>query len=298
MSVSVLTLIVFLLIELCALGVAPAQSPSKLEQSVQSSPSPAPSPWPNLDIVKTPDGKKCGLDGQPHGNPERAAQNRLRNRYHLPQNGFENLSLQDLEHAPLLQGEVVEEKKLVKRKKLVTKKSLVNYPLSGDKNQERAVSVVGYVVSVLVLGCGAVVPDAVIVPRPRGKGVESALCYTNAPDLCTTQILVTPDPKLPHNDGRNLFVVNVTRRSRWLAARNYLNSNIGKDWSTGTLKAKIEGKWVRFSGWLFFNQNYRERAWISDPDDVIGKSNDRQSSWAIFPVMGIQLVDGPTPSGK
>jgi hypothetical protein len=296
MSITLLTLPALLLILLCAgQDTQPLVAITNSQQGIPASPSPSPSRWPNLDVITIPGGTRCGLAGQPHGDPERAAQNRLRNRYHLPKDGFENRTLQELEQPPLPQGKVVEQLKAVKKGKLVKQTTLVNYPKSDDKNHLRAVSVVGRVLRVLVLGCGAGDEVFSSVLLPPKKGVESANCYTNDQNSCTIQIFITPDPdpNVSHDDGRNVFVVNVTRRSRWLASHKYLNSNIGLDWSAAVLREKIQGKWVRFSGWLFFNQNYRERAWVSDPEDVVGKPNDRQSAWGIHPVMGLEVVDSP-----
>jgi hypothetical protein len=246
-----------------------------------ATPSPSPMSWPDLDKLKNPDGTTCGLSGAPKGSAERGAQNRLRNRYHLPDHGFEPLTLEDL--LKLLQGEIDDRNRLI------------NYPLSSDRNHERAVAIVGYVTDVLVLGCGAADTKGDIiteVPLPKRKGVESANCFVNDPGLCTAQIFITSDPNLPLEGGRNLFVVTVTRRSRFLAKRELLISNIGNDWSTQVLREKIWKHWVRFSGWLFFNQNYRDRGWAIDPSDKIGKPNDRQSAWGLHPVMGIE-VDVP-----
>lgn len=269
-----------------ATQIQPAAGASSSETQAKASPTPV--PWPNLDRVKNPKGVICGLDGAPGGVAERAAQNRLMNRYHLPEKGFEQLRLRDLEEN-LPQGEFTPEKKLI------------NFPLSDDRNNQRAVAVVGYVTEVLVLGCGAahVTADDIIsiVPPIERKGVESANCYVNRESLCTTQIILTPDPTLPRDGRRNVFVVEVTRRSRWLVKQNLLVSNIGLDWSTETLRKRILKNWVRFSGWLFFDQNYRERAWVTDPDNKIGKPNDRQTAWEIHPVMGIEVVPPPSGSG-
>jgi hypothetical protein len=222
----------------------------------------------------------CGLGGASGGIAEKAAQNRLRNRYHLPENGFEQVTLDYLQ-TTLPQGEVGPQN------------ILVNYPKSDDPNNGRAVALVAYVTDVLVLGCGAANEVVSYVPPPERRGVEAANCYVNKADLCTAQILVTSDPKLPRDNGRNVFFVNVTRRSRILARKNLLVSNVGNDWSTPELRTKLKDRWVRFSGWLFFNQNYRERAWIIDPENKIGKSNDRQSAWGLHPVMGIEVDVSP-----
>lgn len=295
MSTSVLALSLVLLLLFGSLeSIRPQEPQQNLNANVQASPSPGSSPWPNLDRVKRGKGF-CGLDGSPGRDLERAAQNRLRNRYHLPPDGFENVTLQYLRDN-LPQGEIV------------PKKGLVKFPTSDNCNNGRAVSVVGYVTEVLILACGIAAEKineksgyerVTLVPRLRRRGVESANCYVADETLCTTQIFVTPEPNLLREKGRNVFVMNVTERSRLLAKENYLKSNIGNDWSTVTLRDKIKGikgKWVRFSGWLFFNQNYRERAWVSDPNNKIGKSNDRETSWTLHPVMGIEVgVPPPNP---
>lgn len=202
----------------------------------------------------------------------------------MPETGFEQLTLTDLENK-LPQGEIGADR------------TLINFPTSEDQNNQRAVTVVGYVTDVLILGCGAAtIPDGpfpiIVQVKPKQRvGVESANCYVHKDYLCTAQLMVTQDPDLPHNDGHNIFWIDVTRRSRHLAKLSYLTSNIGNDWSTTTLRKQIKHHWVSLSGWLFFNLNYRERAWATDPENKIGKQNERQTAWEIHPVMGIEVLD-------
>ena len=282
MPTRVLALTTSLFLAALVSGIAQFQTPaSNSSMESQATPSATPLTWPNLDRLKNPNGTTCGLNGAPAGIREKAAQNRLRNRYHLPEKGFEQLTLEDLQKN-LPQGEIG------------PKQTLVNFPTSADPNNQRGVTIVAYVTDVLVLGCGAANEHVTFVPPIERRGVESAICYVNQESLCTAQIMVTSDPSLPRNEGRNVFVVNVTRRSRGLAKNNLLVSNIGNDWSTQALRDRIKGHWVRFSGWLFFNQNYRERAWVTDPDNKIGKANVRQTAWEIHPVMGIE-IDVPPP---
>src|SRR5438093_13323404 len=84
--------------------------------------------WPNLDTLDNypnPGGTTCSLDGSGRPGSEKAATNRLKNRYHLPPNGF----------APLLLSQM-----------LTLPAGTPTAPtLSTDPNNQRAVTVVGYV---------------------------------------------------------------------------------------------------------------------------------------------------------
>src|SRR5712691_2775858 len=59
----------------------------------------AQAPWPNLDTLDNypnPGGTTCTLDGSGRPGSEKAATNRLKNRYHLPPNGFAPLLLSQM----------------------------------------------------------------------------------------------------------------------------------------------------------------------------------------------------------
>lgn len=233
--------------------------------------------WPNLDVLtnySNPSGDTCGLDGAAQPGTEKARLNRQKNRYRLPNNGvFEPISYEELLGLP--QGEPN-----------AAQTKIVNYPRSSDANNRRAVSFVGYVQDVFAAGCRR---------YSATSGGESCNCNTTVKAQCDAHINVVIDPFNNAGNGRGVVVVEVTERSRRLAAQGLLTTNIGNDWSTSTLRARLLGRWVRFSGWLFFDADHFDQAWVNDEENTIGRSNFRETAWEIHPVMGIERVQAPSP---
>lgn len=133
----------------------------------------------------------------------------------------------------------------------------------GDLDDRRAARVVGYV-------------DEIVV-----GGVESCNCNaTDAPHRDThIQLVVNP-----HDGPRGVVVVEVTPRTRILAARE------GLDWSTDALRRQFLGRRVQVEGWLYFDPDHVDQSFANDPDDTIGRSNWRGTSWEIHPVTNIELA--------
>jgi hypothetical protein len=232
-------------------------------------------------------GESCDLNGAGKVGTEKAKSNRLKNRYTLPDAAFEEVTFAHL--LALNQGEISSDKK-----------QIINFPRSNDPNNQRAVSIVGYVISAKASGC-AVRKDKQGHVTSQG---ESCNCNTADPKLCDAHIEIVSDPDADHAGGRGVVVVEVTERARRLAALRLLedHNTIGTNWSSWTLgnkksKNRIVGKWVRFSGWLFYDADHFDQAWAIDPQDKIGGSNFRETAWEMHPVMGIEVLPGP-PSGR
>lgn len=258
-----LTLLVLILIFIGTASLSPAALDTK-------TPKPVPPQGPNLTTISVGNNKKCGVNGAGAPGSEKAKLNTLKNRFRLPSGDFDTVTFDDL--LALNQGHAVGSG---------TRKKIVDFPNSSDPNNLRAVTIEGFVDHVFVGGCSK-----------HGKsGGESCNCNTMVKTICDTHINVLPDQVTDSTGGRNTFVVEVTQRSRLLAAQGLLSSNIGNDWSTKTLKAKIEGHRVRFSGFLFFDTDHADQAFQSDPTNNIGGDNFRQTAWEVHPVMGIRIID-------
>jgi hypothetical protein len=81
-------------------------------------------------------------------------------------------------------------------------------------------------------------------------------------------------------------IVEVT--PKW---REFMSSQ-AIDWSTPTLKNTLEGRWVRFTGWLFFDIEHDDEAENTTPGRA---ENWRATAWEIHPVTTIQVCTaGPT----
>lgn len=99
--------------------------------------------------------------------------------------------------------------------------------------------------------------------------------------------LVVSNARADLNDPSKKIIVEVTPRIRELMAAQ------GIDWKTGTLERLLEGKWVEFEGWLFFDPDHVAGAVHSDPNDTNRREvNWRASGWEIHPVTAIRVLNG------
>ena len=220
----------------------------------------AQSPWPNLDILQNypnPGGTTCGLNGSGRPGSEKAATNSLKNRYRLPTRSFEPLLLSQMFSLP---------------------SGTPTMPTpSSDPNNQRAVTVVGYVRDV----------------KPGGTMGESCNCKAKGKTQVDTHIELVLDPNSHDPSGKGMVVVEVQERIRRLAAKGLLPSNIGNDWSTPMLRAKLLGRWSKFSGWLFYDADHHLESWQVDPQNTLDGNNWRETGWEIHPVMAIESGVAP-----
>lgn len=217
--------------------------------------------WPNLDSLKDyPDvGKKCLLRGNGQLGTEKAKSNALKNRYKLPPGGFTPMLLSDVFTIPLGPSGAA--------------------PDSSNSNNGKAVEVVGYVQAV----------------KKGGTSGESCNCKATGGNQVDTHIELILAPNNPAANGQKMVVVEVTERIRRLATSGFLQSNIGNNWTTSILKSKLLGRWVKFSGWLFYDGDHHLETWQTDPSNNIGGANWRETSWEIHPVMAIEVNVTPPP---
>ncbi len=86
---------------------------------------------------------------------------------------------------------------------------------------------------------------------------------------------------------RTHLIVEVT--PRW---REFV-SHQGTDWTTRTVKQTLEGHWVRFTGWLFWDFEHAHNAENTNPGV---SSNWRATAWEVHPVTQIKICPGTPQS--
>ena len=225
-------------------------------------------PWPDLRVLSSypnPSGDTCGPEGAASPESEKGKSNALKNRWKLPVGGkFEKLDFVSFSRLPLGQGDAA--------------------PKASDPTNGRAVFIEGYVKEV----------------KPGGSRGESCNCNATGKSQIDAHIELVPDgsgPEVTDSTGKGMIVVEVTERSRRLAAAGLLSGSkagqpgaIGLDWSTKHLRARLKGRRVRFAGWLYYDPDHHLESWKADPQDMRGRANWRETGWEIHPVMGIRVL--------
>jgi len=141
-----------------------------------------------------------------------------------------------------------------------------------DENRwdnRRAASIVAYVV------------------RAGSTGAESVNCGETQTLYTDTHIEVVA------TSGTTAFsrrvIVEVT--PRW---RDYMASQ-GEDWTSATLSQSLTGRWVRISGWLFFDFHHRGEA-RNTASTPTGSHIRRATVWELHPVTSLQLCPNNSPT--
>jgi hypothetical protein len=95
-----------------------------------------------------------------------------------------------------------------------------------------------------------------------------------------------------------MVVVEVQERIRRLARQGLLTSNIGSDWRTPLLRTRLLGRWVKISGWLFYDADHHLESWQVDKTNTLDGSNWRETGWEIHPVMAIETGVQPPSDAR
>ena len=110
---------------------------------------------------------------------------------------------------------------------------------------------------------------------------ETVNCGDTDSAYIDTHIEVVENPANTAKNAR--LIVEVTPRWRWFVGQQ------GQDWSTRVLKQTLEGRWVRFTGWLFWDFEHKPSAENTNPGDA---ANWRATAWEIHPVTDIKICPG------
>jgi hypothetical protein len=210
----------------------------------------------------------CSIDGRQDLDDAKKARNRLKNRFVFPP----NITPMTLEQVRALEPLEAKPKDMERDGRKFVLYEVQN---TDNKFEKMGVSVVGYVKKAFAAGRG-----------------ESCNCGAKEKEQIDAHIELVLYPNEALNDSKEMFVVEVTERSRRLAAAGLLQSNIGNDWNTTVLNDKLVGRWVKFTGWLFYDNDHHSGSWRSDTGDTFGENNWRATAWEIHPVMGIEVLAG------
>jgi len=123
---------------------------------------------------------------------------------------------------------------------------------------------------------GATITGYVLDVKEGGE--ETVNCGATDVRYRDTHIEVVRDSA--HTQATARMIVEVTPRWRaYMAAQ-------GLDWSTAALQQHLTGRWVRFTGWLFWDFSHADEAELTDPGSA---HNWRATAWEIHPVTAITV---------
>jgi hypothetical protein len=128
-----------------------------------------------------------------------------------------------------------------------------------------------------------------IVVRVKQGSKETCNCHAQAPNDQDTHIELALSFDAPRTQ-RVVVEVSPRLRKQMKAARI--------DWSTAALQGQTEadgivGKWVRITGWLFFDEIHLK---ISENTNPGGSNNIRATCWELHPITSLEVLETPPPS--
>jgi hypothetical protein len=107
-------------------------------------------------------------------------------------------------------------------------------------------------------------------------------CHARDASDRDTHIELVLDPL--SSSGSERVIVEVTPRTRAFMASG------GVDWSTHALRVDLLGRWVRVTGWLFFDAEHTNQSQHTAP----GRPDPwRATAWELHPVTAIETVPRP-----
>jgi len=113
-----------------------------------------------------------------------------------------------------------------------------------------------------------------------GSKGESCNCKMTDRDDIDTHIELTLEPM---NGGTpETIIVEVTPRIRAIMKAK------GIDWSTKALRQQFMGRWVRVTGWLFYDYDHVSQALNTAPNNP---KCWRRSCWEIHPITSIEVTN-------
>jgi uncharacterized protein YraI len=132
---------------------------------------------------------------------------------------------------------------------------------------------------------GASIVAFVVNVKPGGN--ETVNCGETEVAYIDTHIELIGDPQ--RTDKTRRVIVEVTPRWRAYSAAQH------EDWSTSALKQRYMGRWVRFTGWMFWDF---EHAGNATNTASAGATNVwRATAWEIHPITEMQLCPNDSPQG-
>jgi hypothetical protein len=117
------------------------------------------------------------------------------------------------------------------------------------------------------------------------KGGFKEGCNCGRGDLRDLHINVVATPS-EKNKNRRFVIVEIS--PRWQTKLGFDDSNYST--MLEAAKTKFKGKWVRFRGWLLYDEFHVNESESTNPG---GATNWRATPWKVHPVTSFEVLSGP-----